>query len=209
MSQDYNQVLRRMSTTSSLPSMGHVDWHHLTQATCIAYDKLRHECHRLLERKHAALAALRCAALVTPAQHGREACWMYSAEHSLAVPVLQGIMQIGVMFTQISTLTFSLALVQILEAAVKWPKIAVIAAIGCAVLAGIRTAALALVMAKYTPGSGKAAMAIMGMREGKKTSMPLLDRAALLTVGGLLLPFSVPMDNPVSQSVSHLSSSRL
>lgn len=45
-----------------------------------------------------------------------------------------------------------------LQAAVRWPEITVLAAIGCAIIAATRTAALALVMAKYTPGSGKATM---------------------------------------------------
>ena len=38
----------------------------------------------------------------------------------------------------------------------------------------------------------------MGMREGQPDKIPLLDKAALGMVGGLLLPFSMPMDNPVS-----------
>ena len=45
-----------------------------------------------------------------------------------------------------------------LQAAVRWPEITVLAAFGCAIIAAVRTAALALVMAKYTPGSGKATM---------------------------------------------------
>ena len=49
-----------------------------------------------------------------------------------------------------------------LQAAVRWPEITVLAAIGCAIIAAVRTAALALVMAKYTPGSGKATMVSTG-----------------------------------------------
>eukprot|EP00891_Asterochloris_glomerata_P006654 jgi/Astpho2/6654/fgenesh1_pg.00101_%23_43_t len=120
-----------------------------------------------------------------------------SAETRQQLPhVFQGIMQVGVLFTQVTTVTLMLAAVQALEAAVRWPEITVLAAIGCAIIAATRTAALALVMAKYTPGSGKATMAIMGMREGQPDNIPLLDKAALGMVGGLLLPFSMPMDNP-------------
>ena len=49
-----------------------------------------------------------------------------------------------------------------LQAAVRWPEITVLAAFGCAIIAATRTAALALVMAKYTPGSGKATMVSTG-----------------------------------------------
>ena len=49
-----------------------------------------------------------------------------------------------------------------LQAAVRWPEITVLAAFGCAIIAAVRTAALALVMAKYTPGSGKATMVSRG-----------------------------------------------
>lgn len=41
----------------------------------------------------------------------------------------------------------------------------------------------------------------MGMREGQPDNIPLLDKAALGMVGGLLLPFSMPMDNPVSTCI--------
>lgn len=109
----------------------------------------------------------------------------------------QGIMQIGVMFTQITTTSVCLAIVQSLEAAVRWPDIVLVAAVVCAVVAAVRTAAMALVLAKYTPGSGKGTMALMGMRKGEG-QIPWIDKAALTIVGGLLLPFSMPMTNPVS-----------
>ena len=64
----------------------------------------------------------------------------------------QGIMQIGVMFTQITTTSVCLAVVQTLEAAVRWPDIVLVAAVACAVVAAVRTAAMGLVLAKYTPG---------------------------------------------------------
>lgn len=112
--------------------------------------------------------------------------------------VFQGIIQIGVMFTQVTTITVCLAVVQSLEAAVRWPDIVVVTAVACAVLAGVRTAAMGLVMLKYTPGSGKGAMALMGMRKGGTQDMPWIDRAAITIVGGLLLPFSMPASNPVS-----------
>ena len=110
----------------------------------------------------------------------------------------QGIVQIGVMFTQVTTLAVCLAVVQTLEAAVRWPDIVVVAAVACAILAAVRTAAMGLVMQKYTPGSGKGAMALMGMRQGNAKDIPWLDRAAITVVGGLLLPFSMPASNPVS-----------
>lgn len=112
--------------------------------------------------------------------------------------VFQGLMQIGVMFTQVTTITVCLAVVQSLEAAVRWPDIILVAAVGCAVLAAVRTAAMGLVMAKYTPGSGKGTMALMGMRQGKSQHIPWLDKAAITVVGGLLLPFSMPSSKPVS-----------
>ncbi len=112
--------------------------------------------------------------------------------------VFQGIIQIGVMFTQVTTITVCLAVVQSLEAAVRWPDIVIVTAVACAVLAGVRTAAMGLVMLKYTPGSGKGAMALMGMRKGGTQDMPWIDRAAITIVGGLLLPFSMPASNPVS-----------
>ena len=112
--------------------------------------------------------------------------------------VFQGLMQIGVMFTQVSTITICLSVVQSLEAAVRWPDIVLVAAVGCAVLAAVRTAAMGLVMAKYTPGSGKGTMALMGMRQGKSEHIPWLDKAAIAVVGGLLLPFSMPPSNAVS-----------
>lgn len=102
------------------------------------------------------------------------------------------------MFTQVTTITVCLSVVQTLEAAVRWPDIVLVAAVGCAVLAAVRTAAMGLVMAKYTPGSGKETMALMGMRQGKSEHIPWLDKAALTVVGGLLLPFSMPTSNPVS-----------
>ena len=58
---------------------------------------------------------------------------------------------------------------------------------------------MGLVLSKYTPGSGKGTMALMGMREGKD-KIPWIDRLALSIVGGLLLPFSMPTTNPVSHS---------
>ena len=112
--------------------------------------------------------------------------------------VFQGIIQIGVMFTQVTTITVCLAVVQSLEAAVRWPDIVIVTSVACAVLAGVRTAAMGLVMLKYTPGSGKGAMALMGMRKGGTQDMPWIDRAAITVVGGLLLPFSMPASNPVS-----------
>ncbi len=112
--------------------------------------------------------------------------------------VFQGIIQIGVMFTQVTTITVCLAVVQSLEAAVRWPDIVIVTAVACAMLAGVRTAAMGLVMLKYTPGSGKGAMALMGMRKGGTQDMPWIDRAAITIVGGLLLPFSMPASNPVS-----------
>lgn len=108
------------------------------------------------------------------------------------------IMQVGVMFTQVTTITVCLSVVQTLEAAVRWPDIVLVAAVGCAVLAAVRTAAMGLVMAKYTPGSGKETMALMGMQQGKSEHIPWLDKAALTVVGGLLVPFSMPTSNPVS-----------
>ena len=113
--------------------------------------------------------------------------------------VFQGLVQIGVMFTQVTTITVCLAVIQSLEAAVRWPDIVIVAAVACAVLAAVRTAAMGLVMAKYTPGSGKGTMALMGMREGKSQHIPWLDKAAITIVGGLLLPFSMPNSNPVSK----------
>ena len=62
-------------------------------------------------------------------------------------------MQIGVMFTQITTTSVCLAVVQTLEAAVRWPDIVLVAAVACAVVAAVRTAAMGLVLAKYTPGT--------------------------------------------------------
>lgn len=115
--------------------------------------------------------------------------------------VFQGLVQIGVMFTQVTTITVCLAVVQSLEAAVRWPDIVIVAAVGCAVLAAVRTAAMGLVMAKYTPGSGKGTMALMGMRQGKSQHIPWLDKVAITIVGGLLLPFSMPASNPVSEHV--------
>lgn len=109
----------------------------------------------------------------------------------------QGIMQIGVMFTQVTTISVCLAVVQSLEAAVRWPDIVIVAAVACAVLAGVRTAAMGLVMMKYTPGSGKGTMALMGMRNGDTKDIPWIDRAAITIVAGLLLPFSMPASNPV------------
>ena len=106
-------------------------------------------------------------------------------------------MQIGVMFTQITTTSVCLAIVQTLEAAVRWPDIVLVAAVACAVVAAVRTAAMGLVLAKYTPGSGKGTMALMGMRKGEG-HIPWIDKLALTIVGGLLLPFSMPMTNPVS-----------
>lgn len=105
-------------------------------------------------------------------------------------------MQIGVMFTQITTTSVCLAVVQTLEAAVRWPDIVLVAAVGCALVAAARTAAMGLVLSKYTPGSGKGTMALMGMRDGKD-EIPWIDRLALSIVGGLLLPFSMPTTNPV------------
>lgn len=121
--------------------------------------------------------------------------------------VFQGLMQIGVMFTQVTTITVCLSVVQSLEAAVRWPDIVVVAAVGCAVLAAVRTAAMGLVMAKYTPGSGKGTMALMGMRQGNSEHIPWLDKAAITVVGGLLLPFSMGTSNPVSSVCCHVHAS--
>lgn len=112
--------------------------------------------------------------------------------------VFQGVMQIGVMFTQVTTITVCLAIIQSLEAAVRWPDIVIVAAVACAVIAAVRTAAMGLVMVKYTPGSGKATMALLGMRKGNSNKIPWIDRAAITVVGGLLLPFSMPSRNSVS-----------
>lgn len=119
--------------------------------------------------------------------------------------VFQGLMQIGVMFTQVTTITVCLAVVQSLEAAVRWPDIVLVAAVGCAVLAAVRTAAMGLVMAKYTPGSGKGTMALMGMRDGKSQHIPWLDKAAITVVGGLLLPFSMPSNKPTQDDEKEAS----
>ncbi|KAK9819761.1 hypothetical protein WJX72_002081 [[Myrmecia] bisecta] len=113
--------------------------------------------------------------------------------------VFQGIMQLGVIFMQLSTVTLSFAIIQMLEAAVRWPRITVVVAGALLAVALVRTAAMSYVMAKYTPGSRRAVEVLRAIRQGESsiTMVPRIDRAALFVVGGLMLPFSHPLEEHV------------
>ncbi|KAK9866508.1 hypothetical protein WJX84_001331 [Apatococcus fuscideae] len=119
------------------------------------------------------------------------------AEDGKMAYVMQGLMQMGVIMMQLTTIQTCMAVLQLLEAAVRWPQISVPVGIAAATLAAARTLAMGRVLTAYAPGSGRAAMALLSIKgEGKfnQSQLPWVDRAALMLVGGLMLPFAIPSE---------------
>ena len=56
--------------------------------------------------------------------------------------VVQGLMQMGVIMMQMTTIQTCMAVLQLLEAAVRWPQISVPVGIAAAILAAARTLAM-------------------------------------------------------------------
>lgn len=109
--------------------------------------------------------------------------------------VMQGLLQLAFVFMQASTVTASMAIIQLLQAARRWPPLVTWITGLAAVAAVVRAAALTRILYKYTPGSGKALAVLLAMRGGQakqiQRRMAVVDRAALTVVGGLVLPLTI------------------
>lgn len=109
--------------------------------------------------------------------------------------VMQGLLQLAFVFMQASTVTASMAIIQLLQAARRWPPLVTWITGLTAAAAAVRAAALARILYKYTPGSGKALAVLLAMRGGQaeqiQRRMSRVDRLALTVVGGLVLPLSI------------------
>lgn len=109
--------------------------------------------------------------------------------------IMQGLLQLAFVFMQASTVTASMAIIQLLQAARRWPPLVTWITGLTAAAAAVRAVALARILYKYTPGSGKALAVLLAMRGGQakqiQRRMSRLDRVALTVVGGLVLPLSI------------------
>jgi len=109
--------------------------------------------------------------------------------------VMQGLLQLAFVFMQASTVTASMAIIQLLQAARRWPPLVTWITGLTAAAAVVRALALGRILSKYTPGSGRALAVLLAMRGGQakqlQRRMSMVDRAALVIVGGLVLPLSV------------------
>lgn len=117
-----------------------------------------------------------------------------SEDNQLAYAI-QGIIQLSIIFMQIAPITISFAVVNIVEAAVRWPQTGTMMAVAVAVTTIIRASSLAVLLTRYVPGQEGAAKVILALRKGWKglRQFPVFpDRAALVVSAGLLLPYSTP-----------------
>ena len=61
----------------------------------------------------------------------------------------QGITQLGLIFMQMGAVSFSVAIVDLLTAAVRWPGVALVVAVGVAGVSVVRVLALAVLVTRY------------------------------------------------------------
>lgn len=109
--------------------------------------------------------------------------------------VMQGLLQLAFVFMQASSVTASMAIIQLLQAARRWPPLVTWITGLTAGAAAVRAVALARILSKYTPGGGKALAVLLAMQGGQakqiQRRMSRVDRLALAVVGGLVLPLTV------------------
>ena len=81
----------------------------------------------------------------------------------------QGIVQLGVLFMQMAPIALSLAVVDLMVAAIRWPGVLLIAACAAAVFSAIRASAVALLLSRCALlGAGSGMHAPARMRPGRR-----------------------------------------
>jgi len=77
-------------------------------------------------------------------------------QHAAAdpAPAAQGIMQLGLIFMQMGAVSFSVAIVDLMTAAVRWPGVALVIAVGVAGVSVLRILALFVLVSRCAPGVG-------------------------------------------------------
>ena len=73
------------------------------------------------------------------------------ARYYIAWCVRQGITQLGLIFMQMGVVSFSVAIVDLLTAAVRWPGVALVIAVCVAGVSVLRMLALAILVTRYSP----------------------------------------------------------
>ncbi|CAK0749083.1 hypothetical protein CVIRNUC_001883 [Coccomyxa viridis] len=107
---------------------------------------------------------------------------------------IQGIIQLGVVFMQMAPIAFSLAVVDLMVAAIRWPGVMLIAACFAAASSIVRTAGVSLLLSRYRLGSSGTAKALTLFREGW-SALPIfapIDRVAVMIVGASMIPYNPP-----------------
>ena len=83
---------------------------------------------------------------------GLRASWCVACVSGCVARAAQGITQLGLIFMQMGAVSFSVAIVDLLTAAVRWPGVALVVAVGVAGVSVVRVLALAVLVTRCPPG---------------------------------------------------------
>eukprot|EP00803_Ostreobium_quekettii_P008323 evm.model.scf_1016.2 EVM.evm.TU.scf_1016.2 scf_1016:6805-11449(-) len=110
--------------------------------------------------------------------------------------MIEGVQRLVLAFLQVASLSIAITFLQTMRAAAEFPPVVVPFTAGLILVTALRGLALRTIVTRYEPGTCEMEQLIGAVQRGKGKDYPLLDRLSLRLVGGPLLGYTSPAEEP-------------